>query len=632
MASHPDYLERNLAVLARRQPVLARLISVAAQNRIELVPSRKGLPTAFYRRDGSDPVPLHSRYDPLQEARQSLKDVDLAQADYFILLGFGLGYGADALVERVAQERAHIFAVESDLEILRAAFAARDLTSLLALPNVHFPWPPEGNELAWQWQQFFDPVRAQGSIFLSHPPSLVLNPSLFKSAVEVIKSKTLQIFTDINTLVGRMPLFLKNFVTNFARASSSPGVAAFRQKFRGVPAVLVAAGPSLDRNVHELRAFHQGALILSTDTTLKPLLASGIEPHFLMSGDPGQENYLHLEGADAPSTYLVAEATAHPGAFEQFAGRTVVCTFEDSSLRAFSELLGPKGALRAWGSVATMCLDFALLAGCNPIIFVGQDLAFTEGRTYCSGLHWENKWFAGVVSPEDWQQRWANIRATSKTLLTEDLFGQPVETTDKLIAYWNWIGSEIEKHPATRFINASEGGILRNNVEIMSLREALHRCCRGNHDFGGTIRGLYDGATSAARHADTALMNKLHEECSLFRKIIEPGLTLCRSPHPIPAPELLARLEHVREELYSLKKLVPLLDNLNQMGNITFVRRQAALTAQPTTPIGAETIREIYLEYLQSFSTAYETAATALSRLSVALKEQEAPNTVSTAS
>jgi len=619
MASHLDYLERNLAALARRQPDLARLLGATTLSRIQLVPSHKGLPAAFYLRDGSDPVPLHSRYDPLQEARQSLKDVDLAQADYFILLGFGLGYGADALLERVAQERAHIFAVESDLEILRAAFAARDLTSLLALPHIHFAWPAAGNELARQWEQFFDPVRAQGSIFLSHAPSLVLNSAMFKSAVEVIKSKTLQIFTDINTLVGRMPLFLENFVTNFARASSAPGVAAFKQKFTGAPAVLVAAGPSLDRNVHELRAFQQGALILSADTALKPLLASGIEPHFVLSGDPGHENYLHLEGADAPATYLVAEATAHPGTFEQFEGRTVVCTFENSSLRAFSELLEPKGTLRAWGSVATMGLDFALLMGCNPIIFVGQDLAFTDGRTYCSGLHWEKEWFAGVGSPEDWQHRWSILRASSKTLLTEDLFGRPVESTDKLIAYWNWIGAEIEKHPGTRYINASEGGILRNNVEIMSLREALHRCCPGNHDFRGTIRSLYDGATGAARRSNTALLDKLHEESNRFQGIIESGLSLCRNPHAISTPELWARLEHVKEELYSLRKLAPLLDNLNQMGNVTFLRRRAALTAHSMTPVEAGTIRDIYLEYFQSVSGAFETTAAALSRLSVAL-------------
>jgi len=619
MASHLDYLERNLAVLARRQPDLARLLGAATLSHIQLVPSRKGLPTAFYHRDGSSPVPLHSRYDPLQEARQSLKDLDLGQPDYFILLGFGLGYEADALLERVAQEGAHIFVVESDLEILRAAFTARDLTSLLALPHIRFAWPPAGNELAWQWERFFDPVRAQGSIFLSHAPSLVLNPGLFKSAAEVIKSKTLQIFTDINTLVGRMPLFLENFVTNFRRASSAPGVAAFRQKFAAAPAVLVAAGPSLDRNIHELRAYQQGALILSADTALKPLLASGIEPHFVLSADPGHANYLHLEGAHAPATYLVAEATAHPGTFEQFEGRTVVCTFEHSSLRAFSELLGPKGTLRAWGSVATMCLDFALLAGCNPIIFVGQDLAFTEGRTYCSGLHWEKEWFAGVISPEDWQHRWSILRASNKTLLTEDLFGRPVESTDKLIAYWNWIGAEIEKHPETRFINASEGGILRNNVEIMSLREALYRCCRENHEFRGAIRSLCDGATGAAQCADTALLDKLHEESNRFKEIIESGLDLCRNVHHVPTPELWARLENVKEKLYSLGKLTPLLDNLNQMGNVTFLRRRASLAARPTTAVQSDTIREIYLEYLQSVSAAYETATAALSRLDVAM-------------
>ncbi len=611
-----EYFERNLAVLARSQPELAVILKSTPLRRIELAPARKGPPTGFYLRPAGDPVPLHSRYDPREEARRFLKEYDLAEADYFIFLGFGLGYGLDALLEIVAQDSAHIFVVESDLEILRAAFAARDLTSLLARPNLHFAWPPAGNELSRQWERFFDPVQARKSVYISHPPSLVIAPSLFKSAAEIIKSKTLQIFADINTLVDRSQRFLDNFTANFACASVAPGIGSFAHRFAGVASILVAAGPSLDRNIHELRSFQNRALILAADTALKPLLAAGVEPHFVLTGDPGYENYRHLEDAVTHKTHLVAEATTYPDSLTAFAGRTIVCTFVNSSLRAFSELFASKGALQAWGSVATMCLDFALRMGCDPIIFVGQDLAFSEGRTYCSGLHWEQQWFAGVQSPEQWERIWADLCAANKIVMTEDLWGRPVASTDKLLSYWNWITAEVEKHPEVRFVNATEGGILKDRVEIMSLRDALHRFCCTERDFHSEIRSLYADAARTEPHMDLAILARLRAESNQLQGILERGFALCREADSgSPAPEWSVRLDRARQSVYQLTNLAPLLDCFNQMGNVSFLRQHRALVSKPGSRPAPQELRAIYFELFQSLANAAKILAEALSRL-----------------
>jgi hypothetical protein len=46
------------------------------------------------------------------------------------------------------------------------------------------------------------------------------------------------------------------------------------------------------------------------------------------------------------------------------------------------EPFGEDAGLRTGGSVACSALSLALRMGCDPIIFVGQDLAFTDGRAY----------------------------------------------------------------------------------------------------------------------------------------------------------------------------------------------------------------------------------------------------------
>jgi|GEM_PF-1729962 len=598
-----SHLEANLSLLALNQPELASELRGTKCTNVKLSSAAYGLPTATYDRNGT-PFALHSRYDPLKEARHTLKKQDCADADYFILLGFGLGYLFDALLEEHSDPSMHFFVIEPELEILRAAFEARNLEQILGRPGVHFAWPPSGPELAEQWRAFFDPVSARKSTYIMHSPSLSLNPAPFKAAVEMIQSQTYQIFTDINTLVGRSQEFLDNFVRNYRKAAQAPGVFSFAGRFSGVPAIIASAGPSLDKNVHELRGWDENVLILSTDTALKPLLAAGIDPHFVLTGDPSHANSLHMKGARSADALFVAEVTSHPGVFDEFAGRIVSCTFQDSSLHSLADLLADKGHLRAWGSVATMALDFALFLKCNPIIFVGQDLAHTGGRLYCSGVYFDDEWFAGATNPEEWQARLDVLRSARRTVGVQDIFGKEVESTDKLLAYWNWILKEIDRHPDVHFINATEGGILRGNLTISSLKEALYRHCRQNNQLRTAVRDAYSRASKRARPNSTTALQVFFEEVSEIEDILTQELWVSRSRSR-------SRLEAVKEAIYRRSQIAPLIDSLNQMGNVAFLRQRNRLSPQSQP----DEIRKVYAEYFRSVQQAVRRIRKALEQL-----------------
>ncbi len=610
-----NHLDRNLTLLSKRQQQLAALLWKIPSEPIEIFPSAKGLPTASYRRKDQTKVYLHSRYDPMQEARQDIAKIDLSGADYFILLGFGLGYNLDALASVTLHSDSRYFVIESDPAILKAAMQARDLAEILTLPHVHFAWPASGPELSRQWMDLFDPVRARGSVFVNHIPSIALSPDHYKSAVQIIQSQTFQIFIDINTLVSKSKVFLDNFISNLPHALASPGVQHFAGQMRNIPAILVSAGPSLDRNIHELRGCEGKVLILATDTTFKPLLAAGVTPHFVLSGDPSYENYLHLKGASTANSLLVAEATGFPEVFIQFRGRTITCTFESSSLQSFSLLLGQKGTLRAWGSVATMALDFALLLGCDPIIFVGQDLAHSEGRTYCSGLHWEEQLFADVSTPDQWKARWESLRAGKTIVTMVDIFGNPAETTDKLAAYWNWFNKEIRSHPNIRFVNATEGGILRDGVTVMSLREALYRYCSESLSVGQKVEMLFAQAQQLKPGSVEGVLALMQREAANVRKILGTGRELCARKSGQTRDYLWRDLEAVKQSIYANPHIAPLLDSLNQMGNVAFLREQASFKSTSGNPPDLAPMQKVYLDYFNSVFGALETVDAALARL-----------------
>jgi hypothetical protein len=509
----------------------------------------------------------------------------------------------------------HFFIVESDLEILKAAFEARNLESILSHPHVCFAWPISGPELAEQWRAFFDPVYAQKSAFITHFSSVALNAPFFKSTAEIIQSQTFQIFTDINTLVAKSQEFLENFARNMIKASRAPGVIGFSGAFPGIPAVIVSAGPSLDRNIHELRGWAENLLILSTDTALKPLLSAGIDPHFILTGDPSHANYLHLKNAPSKDALLVAEATSFPSSFEDFDGRTISCIYENSSLRSLADLLGNKGTLRAWGSVATMALDFALLAGCNPIIFIGQDLAHTGGKVYCSGVYFEDDWYARISNPDEFAAQLVFIRNSRRTVSIEDAFGNPAESTDKMVAYWNWFGKIIGEHKDRRFINATEGGILRNGVEIVSLREALNHFCRKNLNLRKRVKETFARSLDNNCLYSNVNLSILFGELAAVKDALKRGFRLCGKGSSGQPQELLKRLESTKETLYFNPHTAPLLDCLNQMGTVTFLRKRRTLFDRGSTASELPKIKTIYMEYFSSVKEAVEKIEQALSAI-----------------
>ncbi len=613
-----NYLQSNLSLLARRQPELASHLGEIDSGKVEVFISASKRPAANYRVSSQKLIPLHSKYDPLRESRAKLKEFDVANSDYIVLLGFGLGYLLDALLELDAARDKRYFVIESDPSILRAAFEARDLSGMLSLPHLHFAWPISVAELAQQWRGFFDPVHARQNTFVMHPPSLLIDAECFKAAAKAIQSQTLQTFTDINTLIARADEFLENFIKNLRYARKSPGVNRFAGKFRKIPAIIVSAGPSLDRNIHELRSCRDRAIILSTDTATKPLLKAGIEPHFILTGDPSKANYLHLADAAPKEAYLVAEATAYPACFEEYEGRTISCTYHDSAMGALCDLLGSKGKLRAWGSVATMAFDFALLLGCDPVIFIGQDLAYSNGRTYCSGVYFIDNHFRYVADREMWQGEWKKFCELGKTVAMRDVFDKPVMTTDKLASYWNWFIKELSLHPDVQFINATEGGILKENTPLMSLRDALYRYCQRDLSVSRDIPAIFAGA-DRKRNADNRALIGLKQEFEQVRELVRQGRDICRQSAMQRSISAVKQLEAVKAGIYANAGFAEIVDAFNQMGNVIFLRKMSSVKTSPieTTQIGE--IISTYSEYLESVAQAIEKLDTAFTKIEEAL-------------
>jgi hypothetical protein len=271
--------------------------------------------------------------------------------------------------------------------------------------------------------------------------------------------------------------------------------------------VIVSAGPSLDRNIGDLAGARDRCFILSVDTALRPLLAAGITPHAVIIADPSELNAQHVIGAMPESTYLVAEQAVHPSALQAATRRFLfgLGLFPD---QLFAKFGFGKSRVEAWGSVATTALDLACRMGANPIIFVGQDFAYSWNRDYASNTIYHGNHF--------------DIAESGK-VRSPDVWGNEVYTTENLIAYRDFFVRRMKRAPGIRFINSTEGGILTQGAEIFRLKDALGQCAIRRVDVARMLRDYHrcsQPSTDALRHLEQVL-NFRRTDCDCLHGFLD---------------------------------------------------------------------------------------------------------------
>ena len=115
----------NLKIVAKRWPSLARSLEAATPSEmLALEMSRRGTPTLRSRHSPSRWI--HSRYDPIREAKTIASAIP--PAEYLIFLGLGLGYHIEEALAKKRDcagdyRRGRHRAIASDAIISRYAFS-----------------------------------------------------------------------------------------------------------------------------------------------------------------------------------------------------------------------------------------------------------------------------------------------------------------------------------------------------------------------------------------------------------------------------------------------------------------------------------------------------------------------------
>ena len=323
-------------------------------------------------------VPMHTA-DPRVEAEAWLDGV--GEVPTLVLVGLGLGYALDVLERRPGLTR--VLAIEPVPAMARAMLARRDWRGWLTSRRLTVLVGP----------QYAGAVDAR-RLFMSGgtPPPIRTAPLLAREFPDVTaraRDVAEQIISGADAVdapgrqyAGR---YLLNVLNNLTVLVSEGDAASLAGAFTGVPTLVIGAGPSLDRDLDELRRRQDRALLVAVDMAVPPLLAAGIRPHLVVSVNPAHSAAQQLAALhDTRGMWLAAEASSDPALFAQFAGRSFV--FRRDRHEPWPWLASQyldRGRIDTPDAALAAAFDLALDAGGTPVTFVGCDLAFTGGRRFC---------------------------------------------------------------------------------------------------------------------------------------------------------------------------------------------------------------------------------------------------------
>lgn len=329
--------------------------------------------------------------------------------------------------------------------------------------------------------------------------------------------------------------YLRNALINAPLASDDDRLLSWKGMRKDRPALIVAAGPSLNKQLPLLAQNQDLFTIIAVDTVWPILKTHGIVPDAILALDP-ESVPSWPRNAMADTTAFCVDLGCGPSLVWSNEGNHIMTACNLAVYKIMHELGVKASLLSTGGSVATSAFALAERLGANPIVFIGQDLALTGGKDHADG-------YLAAYNDEMLSQR------AETGFDVDGYYGGRLRTERQLLFYKTWFEGRIRALPDKLIINATEGGariegalqlpfatvcqeIRATQLRKTPLLEPFKRTIDPAH-----MQRLRDGLV------------RLREGVKAFADLAEQGRTLCRRMGQRPSKKQLARLDELNETI-----------------------------------------------------------------------------------
>lgn len=430
-----SYWDANMAVLEKKDAKLYQILKNAKES------SEREY--AFFWANTGEPalsvvtqkgrVQMNTAINPWQEALAFAEESVTANCSKYLVMGFGLGYHVEAMAQLLACRELTV--VENDLEQLRIAVMYRDLATLLANDKVNIVYCKDATD----YNKWLTKVNQDTECVMWYPSVKTIANDRLRESLE-------NYWVSSNSVKNFGVLLDDNFAKNMKK--NDENVDTLKDDFKGKNMVLIAAGPSLDENVEQLKGIHDrdDVKIVCVGKVAAKLLKEDIKPDYIVVTDAMERTKWQISGIEESGVPLIYLSTAASSVVEQYKGKRFIAYQQDYEPAEEAAKEQAATLYQSGGSVTTFALDMGIRMDCKKIICVGVDMGYIGERAHAKGI---------------------KSRKIDKKMLrqVEGVGGKTVYTSKTLDMYRLWMEQRIAKEGKTKFVNASNGARIHGMKE-----------------------------------------------------------------------------------------------------------------------------------------------------------------------
>lgn len=397
-------------------------------------------------------VYIGSKYNMTSEIDKLVRNIESKNNSIYIIFGLGTGEYIEYIREK--SKESIILIIEPNKKIIEYYLKRNPLmANYRNIKILHID-----NDIRSKVKQYITEVNVKDIKYVTFANYNKIYEKEYSDFTKILNEILFRIAIGINTRFKFSDIWYNNFLDNLSYMIKGTPVTSYINTYKNVPAIIVSAGPSLDKNIKDLKLIDNNMLIVTGARTLKSLMENNTPPDVIAMLDPIDLNYEFIKDYSNKYTnpMLIYENT-NAKAVKVHRGEKIFF----SQNRIVEEIFGQKNLnLIAGGTVSHVAITFASIMGCNPIILIGQDLAYTDNKVYSDSAN-------------------SDICTTNKhgnIIHVKDINGNNITTSREFNSFRIEIEENIIKSfPHITYIDATEGGVKIEGTKIMTLEDVIEK-------------------------------------------------------------------------------------------------------------------------------------------------------------
>jgi hypothetical protein len=466
-------LTDNLLILRNKFPAILELIrqheETLKQQPVEITPAKNGQLTMVVR-VGDQSHYVHSKYDPTNEAGKFADQFDeISPSQHVLFYGLGLGYHIQALHDKLGTTQFSIY--EPNPAVFYQFLCTQSLKAFSFKNLSQIYLGASDGDMAQQLIHFVNQVK-DPVLFVAHPAYRTMMKEDTERFMDFFKKIILDKRSALHVNVGYEKLWTINSANNFKKVLETPSILRDKKNyFQGKPVLLVAAGPSLNDEIENLRMIKEKGLayIFAVGSANRALIKHNILPDAVTSYDPNTYNHIVFEEIIAQqidSVPLVFGSSVGYETLNVYPGPKLHMITSQDSISSYyignDDLKAKHEIVSDAPSIAVVTLDMLAKLECSQVIFVGQNLGYRNNQYYSDGISYAS--------------RPTELREQEKAHLIEieSVDGEQMYSSDAHIRTKQQLEAMLANAPKhIEFINTTAGGAKIQGTVYMPLKDVI---------------------------------------------------------------------------------------------------------------------------------------------------------------